>query len=147
MVSEIIYMALMVSIITFLLSLLLTNYYPGHRIAQVHVVFEIPSKMVQEHQLFRCDVASPMYLAYIEWFSPLSASRDVNHLMYKVTKQVHKNQDSRRSVAIIPVNSILCSIHLLPQFRSATRTYSALENCDTFFVNPFSDRYNYLTFM
>src|SRR6266852_4817621 len=94
-------MALMVSIITFLLSLLLTNYYPGHRIAQVRVVFEIPSKVVQEHQLFHCDVASPMYLAYIEWFSPLSASRDVNHLMYKVTKQVHKNQDSRRSVSII----------------------------------------------
>ncbi|KAN0103742.1 hypothetical protein V8E52_011679, partial [Russula decolorans] len=123
----------------------------GHRIAQVRVVFEIPNKVVQEHQLFgsSASVASPKHLAYVEWFSPLSASPDVNNCMYKVTKLVHKNCDSRQSVAIIPIESILCSIHLFPQFRSGTPphwdTFSVLEQCDAFFVNPFSDRYNYLT--
>lgn len=92
-----------------------------------------------------------MYLAYVEWFSPLSASPDVNNRMYKVTKLVHKNHDSRRSVAIVPVESILCSIHLFPHFRSVPshrwKTFSVLEECDTFYVNPFSDRYNYSMFM
>jgi hypothetical protein len=90
-----------------------------------------------------------MHLAYVEWFSPLLASPDINNRMYKVTKLVHTNHDSRRSVAVIPVESILCSVHLFPQFRSVTPhwdTFSALEQCDTFFVNPFSDRYNYLLF-
>jgi len=93
-----------------------------------------------------------MHLAYVEWFSPLPASPDINNLMYKVTKLVHKNRDSRRNVAIIPVESILCSVHLIPQFGPITPqdsdwdTFSVLEGCNTFFVNPFSDRYNYLTF-
>ena len=91
-----------------------------------------------------------MYLAYVEWFSPLSASPDVNNRMYKVTRLVHKNHDSRRSVAIVPVESIVCSVHLFPHSRSVTshrhKTFSVLEECDAFYVNPFSDRYNYLIF-
>jgi len=96
-------------------------------------------------------MAPPMYLAYIEWFSPLSALPDANSQMYKVTKLAHKNHDSRQSVAIIPIDSILCSIHLFPQFKSPTPqywdTFSVLEQCNAFWVNPFSDRYNYLMYM
>jgi len=149
-VSKIIYTELMVRL-SFLLSSVLTNCNLGHRIAQVRVVFEIPSRAVREHQIFHSSMALPTHLAYVEWFSPLSASPDVNNKMYKVTKLVHKDRNCFRNVAIIPVDSILCSIHLFPQFRSDTPrhwdTFSVLEQCDTFFINPFNDRYNYLMYM
>ncbi len=148
-VSRIIYMELMVRL-SFLLSSVLTNHNLGHRIAQVCVVFEILSRAVQEHQIFQSSMTLPTHLTYVEWFSPLSASPNINSKMYKVTKLVHKDRDSFRSVAIISVDSILCSIHLLPQFRSVTPwhcdTFSVLEQCDTSFVNLFNDRYNYLMY-
>src|SRR5216684_3878632 len=75
-VSKIIYTELMVRL-SFLLSSVLTNCNLGHRIAQVRVVFEIPSRAVREHQIFHSSMALPTHLAYIEWFSPLSASPSV----------------------------------------------------------------------
>ena len=99
------------------------------------------------HQLFHSSVTPPSHLAYVEWFSPLSAMCDANHLMYKVTRST---RNGFQSGAIVPVDSILCSVHLLPQFGPIVpqnwNTFSVLEQCDTFFVNPFVDRYNYMIF-
>ena len=119
----------------------------GHRIAQVHVVFQIPTAAVTNHKLFHPSMTPPNHIAYVEWFSPLSATRDANHLMYKVTRSTRAG---RRSGAIIPVESILCSVHLIPQFGSTVpqswNTFSVLEECHTFFINPFIDRNNYVIF-
>ncbi|KAN0118039.1 hypothetical protein V8E52_005626, partial [Russula decolorans] len=56
----------------------------------------------------------------------------------------------RRCAAIIPVESIICSVHLFPRFGPQCPrdwdSFSVLEQCNTFYVNPFSDRYNYLIF-
>jgi hypothetical protein len=149
MVREIIYTKLIISIIP--IKSILTNYNPGHRIAQICVVFEILNKMVQEHQIIHSFMIVPKHLVYVEWFSPLPASPNINNCMYKVNKLVYKNCDSRRSVTIVPIESILYSVHLFPQFKSVASqhwdTFSVLEQCDTFFVNSFSDRYNYLTFL
>jgi hypothetical protein len=51
-----------------------------------------------------------MHLAYVERFLPLSATRDVNHLMYRVTRLT---QNDRQRAAVIPVESIIGSVHLL----------------------------------
>ncbi|KAI9429387.1 hypothetical protein H4582DRAFT_2089339 [Lactarius indigo] len=45
----------------------------GNRIAQVRVVFQLPDKVIPN--LFpSSDTTVPSYLAYVEWFSPLSAT-------------------------------------------------------------------------
>jgi hypothetical protein len=99
------------------------------------------------HEIFHSSVTPPNHLAYIEWFSPLSTTRDANHLMYKVTRSTHSGH---RTGAIVSVESILCSVHLIPDFGPIVpqnwNTFSVLEQCDTFFVNPFVDRHNYMLF-
>src|SRR5260370_33472191 len=97
--SKIIYMELTVRL-SFLLSSVLTNCNLGHRIAQVRIVFEILSRVVREHQIFHSSMALPTHLTYVEWFSPLSASPDINNKMDKVTKLVHKDHNSFRHVII-----------------------------------------------
>ncbi|KAH9049439.1 hypothetical protein EDB84DRAFT_1666988 [Lactarius hengduanensis] len=115
----------------------------GNRIGQVRVVFQIPSKVI--HDIFLND--APTHLAYIEWFSPLSPTPDANHLMYKVSRLF---QGGRRRATVIPVDDIMGSVHLIPRFGRATpqdwNSFSVLERCSTFYVNPFSDRDNYLRF-
>ncbi|KAF8257783.1 hypothetical protein EI94DRAFT_1918962 [Lactarius quietus] len=118
--------------------------YSGHRIAQLRVVFQLPKKIVDD--IFPGTTA-PIHLAYAEWFSPLSTSRDPNHKLYKVTRSM---LGGKRCTTVIPVESILGSVHLLPRFGPTPphwSSFSALEQCNTFYVNPFSDRQNYLRFM
>ena len=125
-------------------SLHTSDCYSGHWIAQLRVVFQIPKKVVDD--LFP-GTSAPTHLAYTEWFSPLSATWDINHQMYRVTRLMHSDQ---QCATVIPVESILGSVHLLPQFGPITphdwNGFSVLEKCNTFYVNPFSDRHNYLIF-
>jgi hypothetical protein len=126
--------------------IVLPDCYAGHRIAQVRVVFEIPSKVV--HVVFpSLDTTPPEHLAYVEWFSPIPITPGPNHLLYRVTRLAHHGQ---RRASIIPVESILRSVHLFPVFgQRAPRewnTFSVLELCNTFYINPFSDRDNYMVF-
>ena len=111
------------------------------------MVFQIPMQVATDHDLFHPSVTLPKYLAYIEWFSPLSAARNADHLMYRVTQST---RNGSWSAEIIPVGSILCSVHLIPQLGPMVPqnmcTFSVLKQCHTFFINPFSDRYNYLKF-
>ncbi|KAI9432661.1 hypothetical protein H4582DRAFT_1820803, partial [Lactarius indigo] len=114
----------------------------GNRIAQVRVVFQIPSKVV--HDIFRND--APTHLAYVEWFSPLSPTPDINHLMYKVSRLT---DGCHRRAAVIPVDSIIGSVHLIPRFGSTTpdwNSFSVLKQCSVFYVNSFSNQDNYLRF-
>ena len=122
-----------------------TNCYSGNRIAQVRVVFQIPPKIMP--CLFPSSTTFPSHLAYVEWFSPLSVAPDNNTCMYKVSRLVHHG---RRCAAIIPIERIMCSVHLLPRFGPVAphnwKSFSVLDQCNTFYVNPFIDRHNYLLF-
>ncbi|KAH9061973.1 hypothetical protein EDB87DRAFT_391109 [Lactarius vividus] len=117
----------------------------GNRIAQVRVVFRLPDKVIPN--LFpSSDTTIPSYLAYVEWFSPLSATPDNNNLMYKVSRLIHQD---RRRAAIVPIEGILCSVHLLSHLTGPVgphncNSFSVLDRCSTFYVNPFSDRHIYL---
>ena len=110
----------------------------------MRVVFEIPNQVIK--QVFTDpDTPPPEYLAYVEWFSPIPATRGSSHQLYKVTRLT---QNGRRCASIIPVKSIIRSVHLFPNFGPRApqewNTFTVLELCNSFYVNPFSDRGNYL---
>ncbi|KAH8991902.1 hypothetical protein EDB86DRAFT_3065110 [Lactarius hatsudake] len=121
-----------------------------YRIAQVCVVFQLPNKAILEvfPLLDTVVTAPPTHLAYVEWFSPIPARPDANQLMYRVSRLMH---NGHRRASIIPVSSVISSIHLFPHFGHRIplewNTYSVLELCHTFYVNPFSDRDTYLRFL
>ena len=127
-------------------SIIPSDCYAGHWIAQVRVIFEIPSKAV--HNIFLgSNITPPQHLAYVEWFSPIPANPGSNHLLYRVTRLTY---NGRQRATIIPVDSILRSVHLFPIFGPHApqewNTFSVLEMCNAFYINPFSDRDNYIAF-
>ncbi|KAF8261591.1 hypothetical protein EI94DRAFT_1605749 [Lactarius quietus] len=117
----------------------------GHRITQVRVVFELPNRVIQE--VFTTPKTAPEHFAYVEWFSPIPITCGPNHRLYKVTRLAH---NGHRRASIIPVSSIVRSVHLFPVFGPPTpkewTAYKVLELCNSFYINPFSDQDNYLVF-
>ena len=111
-------------------------------------MFEIPGKKYDEvFPLLDAGLRPPTFLAYVEWFSPIPATPDPKHLMYKVSRSI---QGGQRKASIIPVDAILGSVHLLPRFgpimpRDWT-TYTVLDKCQTFYINPFANVQSYMTF-
>jgi hypothetical protein len=100
------------------------------------------------HDIFLgSDTTLPQHLAYVEWFSSIPANPGSNHLLYKVTRLTRRG---RRCASIIPVDAILRSVHLLPIFGQPApqdwNTFSVLELCNAFYINPFSDRDSYMIF-
>jgi len=59
-------------------------------------------------------------------------------------------EDGQRQASVIPLSSIISSVHLLPQFGQNSphnmNSFTVLEKCHSFYVNPFSDMYNYMVF-
>ena len=78
-------------------------------------------------------------LAYIEYFSPFTKQRP-NVDMYAVKRSII---GGRRESAVISIESIRCSCHLIPIFGQHTDlSWSAdnvLEKCESFFVNSYLD--------
>jgi hypothetical protein len=112
----------------------------------VRVVFEIPNRVIQD--IFPApDTPPPQHLAYVEWFSPIPVTRGSNHQLYRVTRLT---RNGRQHASIIPVSSIVRSVHLFPIFGPRAprewNTFTVLELCNSFYINPFSDRENYLIF-
>jgi hypothetical protein len=111
---------------------------------QVRAIFEIPSRVTQ-NVFLSPNTMLPKHLAYVEWFSPIPVTPGSNHGLYRVNRLMHHG---RRRATIIPVNTILHSVHLFPIFGPLIpqewNMFSVLELCNNFYVNPFSDRDNYL---
>ena len=104
---------------------ILTNV-TGYRVAQVHVIFAM-----EEHLQWK----KP--LAYVQYFSPFTEQRP-NSDMYVVRRSYRAG---KREAAIILLDSIRCSCHLIPVFGSSVdphwKSSNVLELCDSFFVNPY----------
>ena len=109
-------------------------------------MFQLPNRVIPE--VFFSLEDTPKHLAYVEWFTPLPVTPDPKHGMYRVSRQV---ENGSRSASIIPVESIVRSIHLIPQFGPAVPrewgSFTVLELCNTFYVNPFADVHSYLKFV
>ncbi|KIK78447.1 hypothetical protein PAXRUDRAFT_325404 [Paxillus rubicundulus Ve08.2h10] len=119
--------------------------YPiGYRVAQVRVVFTIPEQSHDQLVPPRVNII-PQHLAYVEWFTPF-ATPELHHGMYKISRCFEHGE---RLASIIPVKNIRRSVHLIPKFgRLVSREWTSstvLEECNDFFVNPFTDRHAYLT--
>ena len=124
----------------------LTNSTQGLRIAQVRIVFQIPKRSVGEVFLSQ-DITPPTYLVYVEWFTPLPATPDPKHGMYKVSRLPPGRS---QHVEIIPVDAILGSVHLFPRFGPVStqelNSFTSLDRCNTFYLNPFTDQRSYMLF-
>ena len=122
-----------------------SNPFSGYRVAQVRMVFEIPDREVP--QVFSSVDRPPKHLAYIEWFTPIPATPDPKHSMYRVSKLM---ENGCRAASVIQVESIVCSVHLIPHFGPVIprewNSFTVLKLCDNFYINPFADVQNYLEF-
>ncbi|KAI8985007.1 hypothetical protein BD414DRAFT_547770 [Trametes punicea] len=118
----------------------------GYRIGQVRLVFTIPQK-VMDHLFPQLNHESRLHhLAYVEWFTPSSAAPHPDHGLYRLSRLI---RHGHRLSSIIPVQQIERACHLFPDFGPvAPRAWTSdtvLEECTTFWLNTFSDRYMYMT--
>ena len=123
------------------------NGYTGPRVAQVRVIFQIPSAAIP--MVFPSpETTVPTHLAYVKWFSPMSTTPDPRHMMHRVSRLTRHGS---RCASVIPVDSILGSVHLIPRFGRVVppewNSFTVLEKCDTFYVNVFNDVDTYLKFV
>ncbi|KAJ3735343.1 hypothetical protein DFJ43DRAFT_1037221 [Lentinula guzmanii] len=117
------------------------------RVARVRLVFTLPDKIT--NKLF-ADVSpdsQPLYLAYVEWFTPFSPSPDPNHRLHKIS---HCEVDGGRLASVVDIHRLVRSVHLFPKFGHIANcnwtSSSVLDECKTFFVNLDSDRHMYQLF-
>lgn len=87
--------------------------------------------------------------AYIEWFSAFPTRPNSNHQMYKVSRTFRPENVDLRHAAVVPLENILRTVHLIPVFGpNVDRTLSSsnvLERCTEFYVNHFLDEHMYMT--
>ena len=107
---------------------LMMELYAGYRVAQVRAIFILP-----EHYPLRTP------LAYIQYFTPFTAQQK-NTDLYSVRRSM---VGSKRESAVISVESIRCSCHLIPVFGSRINeswtSENVLEMCNSFYVNSYLD--------
>ena len=103
----------------------------GYRVAQVRVIFTLPDRFPYREPL-----------AYIEYFSPFRTQKKFSDL-YPVKRSYKGSNRKEREAAVISLDSIRSSCHLIPNFgKSANQDLdytSVLEECQNFFVNPYLD--------
>jgi hypothetical protein len=101
--------------------------------ARVRVIFELPASLRLSHQL-------PTKLAYVEWFTPLSAIHPL-HGFRTTAPSWHSVERRERRASIIPIEDIVRAAHLQPFFGttmdSAFRSESVMDTCNKFLFNPY----------
>ena len=125
---------------------MVTTYSSGYRVAQVRVIFTLPV-----HLNFK----KP--LAYIEYFTKFSEQRHGTDL-YVVSRSYTTStsgdtgghghgstQARKREAAVVCLDSIRRSCHLIPEFTSQIRdkswnTTNILDVCSSFYVNHYISR-------
>ncbi|KAI9445642.1 hypothetical protein BJY52DRAFT_1128131, partial [Lactarius psammicola] len=115
------------------------------RVVQIRVVFQLSISAVSSVFL-TSRPAPPENLMYVEWFSPPSPP-DPSHNMCWVSRSYH---NGRRSASVIPLTDICQSVQLFPVFGPIVPWHwqgpTVLEECNSFYVNPFLDRHMYQNF-
>jgi hypothetical protein len=122
------------------------------RVAQVRAIFTLPPKVAAEFFPSEQGRDPPKHFAYIDWFTPFPAQPPSDHKMYKVQRcyQYHNTPPHcTYDGTVIDIRSIYRSVNLIPQFgESVSQEWTAfgvMDQCDTFYVNCFTDRHIYIT--
>ncbi|KAG1843444.1 hypothetical protein F4604DRAFT_1884612 [Suillus subluteus] len=117
----------------------------GVHIGQVRVIFSLPSKSVP--LLFPPTVEVPTHFAYIEWFEPFTSAPDRHHGLYKLSRSLRGGE---KVASIVPLANIVRSVHLMPNFGAVVprewTSDTVLDNCNTFWLNSYIDRYTFFLF-
>jgi hypothetical protein len=99
--------------------------------ARVHVIFELPASLQSSNY-------APRKLAYVEWFTPISAVNPLHRFCTTAPSWRSVEQRQRRA-SIIPLDDIVRAIHLQPFFGtnldSALRSDTVLDTCNKFLLN------------
>ncbi|KAI0353815.1 hypothetical protein OH77DRAFT_1406272 [Trametes cingulata] len=115
-----------------------------YHVAQLRLIFTLPKSACED--LFP-DVLVPGHLAYVERFTAFT-SPDPVHGLYKVSRR--RDAAGARLASVVEVRSIRRSCHLLPVSGAVVpRDWSSsavLDQCDTYWVNPFTDLHMYMSF-
>jgi hypothetical protein len=101
--------------------------------ARVRVIFDLPASLRLSQHL-------PTRLAYIEWFTPLSAIHPLHG--FRTTAPSWRSVERReRRVSIIPIEDIVRAAHLQPFFGtkmdSSFRSETVMDTCNKFLFNPY----------
>ncbi|KAH9955584.1 hypothetical protein BGW80DRAFT_1439476 [Lactifluus volemus] len=102
----------------------------GLRVAQVRLIFDLPVHLHRQANILQ-------RLAYIEWFTPFRGPYPDSHFHYV-------------TFDIIPVEQIVRSCHLIPQFSThCPRSWTletVLETASSFFYNPYISLHEFAHF-
>ncbi|EIW76962.1 hypothetical protein CONPUDRAFT_158103 [Coniophora puteana RWD-64-598 SS2] len=84
--------------------------------------------------------------ALVQWYSRLSDNRDEDTGMYMVRPDVH--DDGLRSLAFVPVGSLVRSAHLIPYYGDKPiprnlKHYQSYDNFSVFYVNRYADHHSF----
>ena len=83
----------------------------------------------------------PKHLAYVDWFSKFTHYPDSSHQQFKVTQSLAPGGGNLAS--IVPITSIISSVHLLPKFGEVAPRHwtcsNVLDKAPSFYVNSFGD--------
>ena len=125
----------------------LIDWYSGPQIAQVRAMFHLPKSTI--HKVCpSLDTSPATHLTYVKWFSLLTTAPDPKHLMHRVSRLT---QDEEPRAGIIPVDWIISSIHLLPRFGPVVphnwNSFTVLQKCQTYYLNPFANVQSYHRFV
>jgi hypothetical protein len=122
---------------------MLILFFKGYHVAQVRVIFKL--RKDASRLLFGEDHSVPEYLAYVQWFN-LSSNTKPDSLLYQAKRSI---KDGDRLASIVALANIRRSVHLFPNFGQVVAedwtSENVLEKCQSFYVNPFSDRHAYHT--
>ncbi|KAH7926125.1 hypothetical protein BV22DRAFT_1009731 [Leucogyrophana mollusca] len=101
----------------------------GLRVAQVRVIFKLPRQFGSYTQP----------LAYIEWFTPFRQPDPIIN-MYQVSRSTRQ---LRRNAAIVPLNALVRSCHLIPKcglhIDQTWATDNVYERAQSFYLNAYID--------
>ncbi|KDQ19622.1 hypothetical protein BOTBODRAFT_102654 [Botryobasidium botryosum FD-172 SS1] len=115
----------------------------GTRVAQVRAVFTLPAAAARS---YFPTMDSPLHLAYVDWFTPFGTQPNPDHRMYSIAHSV-SGRDKVRVSSVVRVSDICRSIMLFPRFGPiaprAWSSLSVLNDCTSFYVNPFSADHTY----
>ncbi|KAG2160175.1 uncharacterized protein EDB93DRAFT_1113727 [Suillus bovinus] len=103
----------------------------------MEVIFSLPSKSLS--LLVAPTVQVPSHLAYIEWFTPFRSTPDQCHGLYKLSRSFRGGE-----------KLTMRSVHLIPNFGAVVprewTSDTVLDDCNTFWLNSYLDRYTFCIF-